>query len=108
MAETRKLAAILVSDESFENSDNLIVTDLPKIAVKISNRAKIPRRFQANDCIDFGMQLLDGINRRHGHRIAHDQVRLLAVTYSFASRQFVRRRTPHALSTGFGRADQGP
>src|SRR5258707_14341286 len=36
---------------------------------------------------------------------AHHQVRLLAVTYSFASRQFVRRRTPHALSSGFGRAD---
>jgi hypothetical protein len=48
--------------KSSENSDNLIVTDLPKIAVKISNRAKIPRRFQANDCIDFRMQLLDGIN----------------------------------------------
>src|SRR5882672_6909813 len=43
-----------VRRKSFENSDNLIVTDLPKIAVKISNRAKIPRRFQANDCIDFG------------------------------------------------------
>jgi len=57
-----------VRRKSFENSDNLIVTDLPKIAVKISNRAKIPRRFQANDCIDFGMQLLDGISRRHGHR----------------------------------------
>ena len=39
---------------------------------------------------------------------ARHQVRLLAVTYSLASRQFVRRKPPHALSSGFGRADQGP
>jgi hypothetical protein len=39
---------------------------------------------------------------------AHHQVRLLAVTYLLASRQFMRRRTPNALNSGFGRADQGP
>src|SRR5208283_3707810 len=49
--------------------------DLVKIAIEESDRAEIFRRIQADNRVGFGMQLLDGFERRNGNR-NHDLLRI--------------------------------
>src|SRR6516162_1054047 len=64
-----------VSWKALQGGDHLLVAVLVKIAVEVANRAKFLRRIQADDRVDFGVQLLDRIKRRHGHR-QHQLLRL--------------------------------